>query len=64
MPVRPERTFVWFAHFDTAERLTAHLAARAASGVWTDAIEPELSKRLSAPVEQHRLAPTARSALR
>lgn len=64
LPIREVNVFVWFALFDDAVHLDNHRAARAKSGTWSEEIQPELAKRLTAPVEEHRLAPTARSQLR
>ncbi|RDI66795.1 NIPSNAP family protein [Nocardia pseudobrasiliensis] len=63
LPIRSERVFVWFSRFDTAEDLTDHLEAISRCPNWTEHVEPALTKRLAAPSEQLRLAPTARSLL-
>lgn len=64
LPIRAETVFVSFALFENADRLDEHLNALARSQVWVEQVRPELSKRLSEPAQQLRLAPTARSLLR
>ncbi|MET8874761.1 NIPSNAP family protein [Nocardia sp. NPDC004604] len=64
LPVRAETVFVSFALFENADRLDEHLNALARSQVWVEQVRPELSKRLSEPLQQLRLAPTSRSLLR
>ncbi|MCM6777174.1 NIPSNAP family protein [Nocardia sp. CDC159] len=63
LPIRDDEVFVWFSRFDTAEDLDDHLKCLATSHNWTCRLEPELSKRLAAPSDRLRLAPTARSLL-
>ncbi|WP_433680798.1 NIPSNAP family protein [Nocardia sp. CA-119907] len=64
LPIRTETVFVSFALFENAGRLDEHLDVLARSPVWAEQVQPALSKRLSEPVQQLRLAPTARSLLR
>ncbi|WP_405166865.1 NIPSNAP family protein [Nocardia sp. NBC_01499] len=64
LPIRAETVFVWFALFDNADRRAEHIDRLADSRAWTAEVRPELTKRLSGPVEQLLLSPTARSLLR
>lgn len=62
LPVREgEHAFVWFARFDGVADYEQHTAALARDPFWTGEVEPELARRLVAPTEIWRLAPTARS---
>jgi hypothetical protein len=62
LPVREgEHAFVWFARYaDADEHRDASLALRERCR-WDEEIAPELARRLAAPAEEWRLAPTARS---
>jgi hypothetical protein len=65
LPVREgEHVVVWFCLFDDHDRYQAHADQLASTRDWQDRILPRLLTHLSAPPEQLRLAPTARSALR
>ncbi|MFF5263604.1 NIPSNAP family protein [Actinomadura viridis] len=65
LPVREgENVFAWFAAFENADRLREHRERLARSPAWTVKTLPRLIDYLSAPAEQWRLAPTARSLLR
>jgi hypothetical protein len=65
LPVREGvNVFVWFAAFQDGDQRRAHLDSLARSSTWNEEILPELSARLSAPLEHLHLAPTARSLLR
>ncbi|GAA3924262.1 NIPSNAP family protein [Actinomadura viridis] len=65
LPVREgENVFAWFAAFENADRLREHQERLARSPEWTVKTLPRLTDFLSAPAEQWRLAPTARSLLR
>jgi hypothetical protein len=65
LPVRQgEQVFVWLAGFSDVEAYERHLAALANVPRWRDRIAGELRRRMLAPPELLRLAPTARSRLR
>lgn len=62
LPVREgEHAFVWLARFDDVAAHDRHLSALAADRRWSSDVQPELARRLAAPLETWRLAPTARS---
>lgn len=62
LPVREgENVFVWFSRFPDQAAYEDHLAARAAPQHWGGEIAGALAKRLKAPPEVLKLAPTARS---
>ena len=63
LPVREvanERTFVWFARFESTNAHAAHIAALATDPRWIDDVRPRLDQQLAAPAEVWRLVPTAR----
>lgn len=62
--VRKATTFVTLTRFVSRDACDAFRKARDASAVWRSRAAPEIARRLSAPIETHRLQPTARSALR
>ena len=66
-PALPVRTgvnaFVWFSSFDGPGAHDEHLAGLARSRAWTEAVRPELERRLASAPQQLRLLPTARSLL-
>lgn len=65
LPVRAgENVFAWLARFDDPEQLAGHLHRLDRSRSWHERVLPALSASLSAPPQQLRLAPTARSLLR
>ncbi|MEV6862449.1 NIPSNAP family protein [Streptosporangium subroseum] len=65
LPVRlGENLFVWFSSFADSDRHREHTERLAQSAEWNESVLPELSARLSAPPQNLRLAPTARSQLR
>lgn len=62
LPVREgERAFVWFARFDDVPSHDRFVRALAADREWAATIQPEIERRLVAPVETWRLTPTLRS---
>jgi hypothetical protein len=64
LPVRAkDHVFVWFALFKDEADFAAHRARLEALPVWSGAIAPELRRRLQAPADVLRLAPTPRSRL-
>ncbi|WP_067814688.1 NIPSNAP family protein [Nocardia inohanensis] len=64
MPVRTGHTLTWFARFENTDQLQSHLNELEGAPEWARELLPELHDRLSGPIEQRRLAPTARSAFR
>lgn len=65
LPVRTgENAFVRLSVFRDSGEHRDHRARLEARADWTQAILPSLTKRLARPLEQLRLAPTARSVLR
>lgn len=65
LPVREgEWVFVWLAGFADSAAYQQHLTALADSARWRERVAGELRRRLMAPPELLRLAPTARSRLR
>jgi hypothetical protein len=64
LPVREgEHVFVWLAGFPDVETYQSHVVALAKLPRWRDQIAGDLQRRLMAPPEVLRLAPTARSRL-
>jgi len=64
LPVREgEPVFAWFARFADERAHREHLAALEADATWRREVEPELLRRLKAPLRSLRLQPTARSRL-
>ncbi len=65
LPVRVgENLFVWFAQFHSSADLDNHRHRLERSNHWRDRVRPTLSRMLTSPPQQLRLAPTARSLLR
>ncbi|MGH9213870.1 MAG: NIPSNAP family protein [Acidimicrobiales bacterium] len=65
LPVREgENVFVWFSRFANDAELAQHARRLEQPGRWRDELLPELRTRLSEPLEQLTLSPTARSRLR
>jgi len=65
LPVRGGvNAFVWLARFTNSSEHRDHLVRLRESATWTREILPRLSRRMSAPPTQLRLAATARSLLR
>lgn len=65
LPVREgEHVFVWIAAFSDQAAYRQHLAALADAASWRERIAGQLRRRLMAPPEILRLAPTPRSRLR
>jgi hypothetical protein len=64
LPVRAgEHVFVWFASFPTAGHHGRHLARLAGVEAWGAAVQPELSRFLTAAPARLRLQPSSRSLL-
>jgi len=62
LPVREgEHAFVWFARFSDVAAYDRYVAALVGDRAWGSEAQPELERRLRAPVEIWRLTPTARS---
>ena len=62
LPVREgERAFVWFARFADVAAYDRYVAVLTGSRRWAVEVQPELERKLQAPVEVWRLTPTARS---
>jgi NIPSNAP protein len=62
LPVREgEHAFVWFASFAKAGDYDRHLAKLRESRSWTEAVQPQLARRLKSPAQLLRLEATPRS---
>jgi NIPSNAP len=65
LPVREgEHVVAWLSAFDSRDAHAAYLDRLAHKAEWRDRVLPELTTHLAAALEELRLAPTARSALR
>lgn len=65
LPVRTgEDVFVWFAAFPSADAYGERTELLTRNAAWTNEVLPDLRTRLSAPMEELVLLPTARSLLR
>lgn len=64
LPLRDETVLTWFATFPDQAAYDEHRRALDASPTWQNKVHPEILRRSSAPPQQLRLSPTARSQLR